>query len=1572
MKNRSLHSVLTRFGIIAAILATLVLIAPAASADETVQYAENGTDPVATFSATDPEGDPITWKLEGAKGVDNADFEIGEDDGVLTFKSPPNYEVPTDRDEDGASAGEQGAKDKMYQVSITANGGTPFVLTVEVTDEDEPGSVSLDKPQPQVGRALKAIEFDDPDGTNEKSVAWSSGPSTEGPWTDLEVTNESYTPKAADAGNYLRVVFTYNDGFGDGKTAIAISDNLVEDKTLANARPKFEDDDASTEDGFQVARTSKEGAAKGSSIGAPVSATDDDNDILRYMIVAETTTDGAGVTTDVNDYAKFAIDAKTGQLMVDTVLDFEPAVDAGPIVEGQVYTLTVRVIDPSGASADADVRITLEDVNEPPVFDKASDGRTTVYIAENTVLTTVFNEKASVGADVDGDDGNNVTYVATDDDGDTDAVAYSLEGANKDLFGIVDGTLSKLATTAVDFEKKGSYSISVIATSTRGVDDEAVVMYDRVVVSVMVVNNNDGGEVSLSQREPQVGSSLAASVSDVDGEISNVDWQWYRLTAGDAVKEAITEPITIPDTVCVEKMVGTASCVILKATSASYTPTEFDLGDADDADGARYLAARATYNDKFNGDTKTMVDGVSDAPVQADDAANTAPEFKDQDRNVPGVQDEAVTREVLESAGAEENIGDEFTASDSNDDLLMYTLGGPDADSFGLSDPARMGDSINLQTKAALDFETKDEYTVTITAMDPSGASDMITVTVMVTDVNEGAAIDEVETVMYAENDTDPVATFSATDPEGDAITWKLAGAGVDNGKFAIGEDDGVLTFKDSPDYESAGDGDENPDSVISQGVEDNMYKVSVTANDGSAFALTVEVTDEDEPGSVSLDKPQPQVGRALKAIEFDDPDGTNEKSVAWSSGPSTEGPWTDLEVTNESYTPKAADAGNYLRVVFTYNDGFGDGKTAIAISDNVVEDKTLANARPKFEGDDASSTDAGFQVARKSKEGAAKGSSIGAPVSATDDDNDILRYMIVAETTTDGAGVTTDVNDYAKFAIDAKTGQLMVDTVLDFEPAVDAGPIVEGQVYTLTVRVIDPSGASADADVRITLEDVNEPPVFDKASDGRTTVYIAENTVLPTVFNEKASVGADVDGDGGTDVIYVATDDDGGPPADSVVAYSLEGANKDLFGIGDGTLSKLATTVVDFEKKGSYSITVLATTMRGDAPDEVKMYDRVVVSVMVVNGDDPGEVSLSQREPQVGSSLTVSVSDDDGDVGYVDWQWYRLTAGDAVKEAITEPITIPDTVCVEKMVGIASCVILKATSASYTPTEFDLGDADDADGARYLAARATYSDKFNAREAKTMADGVSDAPVQAIDAANTAPEFKDQDRDVPGVQDETVTREVAENTEAEKNVGQEFTATDGDNDRLMYTLGGPDAESFGLSDPARMGDSINLQTKAALDFETKDEYTVTITAMDPSGASDMITVTVMVTNVDDGATITLGPAENTAPTFADDAETDFMVYENMYVGAAVGMVMATDEDGDTLMYSDDSRYFDVDDMGNITTTMMLDHEAMASHIGDGHGVRRRGHGHHRRDDRGRGHVPGLHGRGQQRPDERL
>ena len=54
----------------------------------TCDYDENGTDPVANFSAMDPEGESILWSLAGP---DAADFDITG--GVLTFKEVSQLRV---------------------------------------------------------------------------------------------------------------------------------------------------------------------------------------------------------------------------------------------------------------------------------------------------------------------------------------------------------------------------------------------------------------------------------------------------------------------------------------------------------------------------------------------------------------------------------------------------------------------------------------------------------------------------------------------------------------------------------------------------------------------------------------------------------------------------------------------------------------------------------------------------------------------------------------------------------------------------------------------------------------------------------------------------------------------------------------------------------------------------------------------------------------------------------------------------------------------------------------------------------------------------------------------------------------------------------------------------------------------------------------------------------------------------------------------------------------------------------------------------------------------------------------
>ena len=86
-----------------------------------------------------------------------------------------------------------------------------------------------------------------------------------------------------------------------------------------------------------------------------------------------------------------------------------------------------------------------------------------------------------------------------------------------------------------------------------------------------------------------------------------------------------------------------------------------------------------------------------------------------------------------------------------------------------------------------LDYETKNTYTVTVTATDPSGASDTIIVTIMLRDVDEapeimkrGLAVSGDRSIRYAENDTADVATYMADGADSAGATWRLSG--VDDG----------------------------------------------------------------------------------------------------------------------------------------------------------------------------------------------------------------------------------------------------------------------------------------------------------------------------------------------------------------------------------------------------------------------------------------------------------------------------------------------------------------------------------------------------------------------------------------------------------------------------------------------------------------------------------------------------------------------------------------------------------------------------------------------------------------------
>ena len=106
---------------------------------------------------------------------------------------------------------------------------------------------------------------------------------------------------------------------------------------------------------------------------------------------------------------------------------------------------------------------------------------------------------------------------------------------------------------------------------------------------------------------------------------------------------------------------------------------------------------------------------------------------------------------------------------------------------------------------------------------------------------------------------------------------------------------------------------------------------------------------------------------------------------------------------------------------------------------------------------------------------------------------------------------------------------------------------------------------------------------------------------------------------------------------------------------------------------------------------------------------------------------------------------------------------------------------------------------------------------------------------VTDVDEPNFAPVF---------TEGTSTTRSVAENPASGQNIGAAVTATDANmSDTLTYTLGGMDAADFGI-----VPSSGQLQTSAALVFETKDSYAVTVSVSDGNGGADSIDVTINVT----------------------------------------------------------------------------------------------------------------------------
>ena len=442
------------------------------------------------------------------------------------------------------------------------------------------------------------------------------------------------------------------------------------------------------------------------------------------------------------------------------------------------------------------VTINIIDVNETPVVKVDSD---------NTERTPDENFGINLAV---------ATFSATDEEGSD--LTWSLSGADGGKFDI-----SSKPDTVFTFKSDPNFEApadanrnnvyEVIAQASDGVNTGSLD------ITVTVGNVDEDGTVTLSNRQPEDNVAITATLSDLDGGVTNLKWQW-----------------------------AVNNVDISGATSATFRPV-------DSAQVGQTLTAKATYTDG-EGPNK-MVEGRSAHTVQATDTDNEPPEFKDDN----GDAITSVDIEVAEDTEAGQSAGDPVVAKDERPDgqvddaNLTYSLENRDYRLFEI-DPG--SGQITVGAGTTLDFETKSSYVFTVRVKDASNAPDTVTVNITVTNVEEGPEITAGPmTIDYAENRADTVATYTAADPEDDSATPAKA-PDLDPDRKRRKHSLHVYRRRRAhvqtrPTYEDAG--------------TDNVYNVVVTVDDSAVgnqpalIRVMVTVTNVEEPGTVTLSAEQPQ-----------------------------------------------------------------------------------------------------------------------------------------------------------------------------------------------------------------------------------------------------------------------------------------------------------------------------------------------------------------------------------------------------------------------------------------------------------------------------------------------------------------------------------------------------------------------------------------------------------------------------------------------------------------------------------------------------------------------------------------
>ena len=532
-------------------------------------------------------------------------------------------------------------------------------------------------------------------------------------------------------------------------------------------------------------------------------ATDPERDSFEWSVIG-------------TDHSFFYIDSRGYLTFIDPP-DFEADADAN---NDNVYEPTVVARDTGGSFGTLNIKVTVTDVNEPPIV-SADSGQTTFTVNEDAQNLMAF-------------------FTASDPEGSNIQFSWSLSGTDAGDFLIIENIVNSeraelIFRNLIDYEspadsnRNNEYLVTVRATDEGGLRGSLD----------LTVTVNDVNEVPTI-----TGDSGPSFQEENTGQVA-------RYQAADPERRTITWLVGGPD----------GSDFRISETGALTFASPPDYESPGGVNGNEYLVTVRAQDDGGNTaslDVTVTVTPVNEPPTVTGDTA-------------PSVDENTEDFSRTYAAADPEGTASTFT----------WSLSGSDSGDFNISQDGELTFRNTPDYERPADSGGNNEYLVAVRATDEGGLRGSLDLTVTVNDVNEPPTITGDETLSFPENATRSVTTYRADDPERGMISWSLSGD--DRGDFEI-SDTGVLTFANVPDFENPADLNGDNDYLVTIEAYDGRHtatlEVTVTVtNSTGAEEPTITTTSrpvltyqENGTGTVyTFRATDPQRGTIRWSLDGDD-----------------------------------------------------------------------------------------------------------------------------------------------------------------------------------------------------------------------------------------------------------------------------------------------------------------------------------------------------------------------------------------------------------------------------------------------------------------------------------------------------------------------------------------------------------------------------------------------------------------------------------------------------------------------------------------------------------------------------